>query len=80
MIAFFIVVGIIVFCFGGLIFLAWLSGEFSGPTMGGRYAARTSREIEQLIFGYICAALAGIASFFILPFLAGIGIGMAGKY
>lgn len=80
MIAFFILVGIIVFCFGGLIFLAWLSGEFSGPTMGGRYAARTSREIEQLIFGYITAAIIGIASFFILPFLAGIGIGMAGKY
>lgn len=80
MIAFFILVGIIVFCFGGLIFLAWLSGEFSGPTMGGRYAARTSREIEQLIFGYITAALIGLASFFILPFLAGIGIGMAGKY
>lgn len=80
MIAFFIVAGLTVICFGFLFLLAWLSGEFSGPTMEGRFAARTSREIEQLIFGYIIAALIGIASFFILPFLAGIGIGMAGKY
>ena len=80
MIAFFIVVGLTVICFGFLFLMAWFSGKFSGPTMGGRFAARTSREIEQLIFGYIIAVLIGIASFFILPFLAGIGIGMAGKY
>ena len=79
MIAFFIVAGLTVICFGGLFLLVWLSGEFSGPTSVGRYAARTSRQIEQLIFGYITAAIIGIASFFIVPFLAGIGIGLAGK-
>ncbi len=76
MLAWIIVLGLCAICIGGLIFIAYICDKFSDNSMGGRMAARTARQAEQALFVILTSIILGIASFFLLPFLAGICIGL----
>lgn len=76
MLAWIIVLGLCAICFGVLILIAVVCDKCSDNSMGGRMAARTSRQIEQVLFVYLTGIILFIGSFFLLPFLSGICIGL----
>lgn len=74
MIALIIVLGIGAICLGVLFIIACWGNKCSDNSMAGRMAARTAREAEQKLFVYLTGIILFIASFFFLPFLAGLSI------